>query len=141
MSAATLCPGSITTFWVLGMDVNFGARFSTMLRAWVLWNLGDQAPTSLAQHASLGAGRKWWSVWAGGGREPVRSRGRRGPGSQVTMEQALLTLQGAGRPWRGGACLLHSPSPPHPAPRPATEGLACLPLRPSAETESPEVLG
>lgn len=82
---------------------------------------GDQAPPGPAQHASLGARRKSWSVWAGGGREPVRSRGRWGPDSQGTLEWALLTLQGAGRPWQGGACLLQSPVPP-----PAAEGLAGL---------------
>ena len=60
-------------------------------------------------------------MWAGGGREPVRSRGRWGPDSQGTLERALLKLQGAGRPWRGGACLLQSPTPP-----PAAEGLAGL---------------
>ena len=81
----------------------------------------DQAPPGPAQHASLGAGRKSWSMWAGGGREPVRSRGRWGPGFQGTLEQALLTPQGAGRLWRGGAGLLQSPGPP-----PATEGLAGL---------------
>ena len=135
MSAATLCPGSLTTFWVLGMDVNFGARFSTVLRAWVLWNLGDQAPTSPAQHASLGAGRKWWSVWAGGGREPVKQRqagpwisGHRGAGSPHTP-RVRAPVAGWGLP---AAQLV----PPRPAPTQPLRGwLVCR------QTESPEVQG
>lgn len=59
-------------------------------------------------------------------------------------------------PWISGHCGAGSPHTPRgrapvagwglpaaqsPPFRPATEGLACLPLRPSAETGSPEVLG
>lgn len=119
-------------FWVLGVDTNFWGTFQYSaqglgsLEPWEIRLLQAQPSMPLwglgGSHGQCG----WW------GREPVRSRGRWGPGSQGTLEQALLTPQGAGLPGGGVglACCSHPPPP-------AAEGwLACLQLRPSAETES-----
>lgn len=57
-------------FWVLGVDTNFGARFSTVLRAWVLWNRG-RSGSSRPSPACLSGGWEevmvsvgWWGEGA-----------------------------------------------------------------------------